>query len=136
LSLYFRSNSISEVLAQDVIEHLHRWEAAKLIRDVFDMLIPGGKLIARLPNAEAIINAPNVPISKKLQLLFGGQDRPVDSDPDKNKSRLSHPEFFCHRYGWTPQLFHVELRLAGFEPTQIQKAWPNFIATSFKPHSR
>ena len=133
LTSIFKPNSAEHILAHDIIEHLHHWEAVLLLEEIFQILQPAGTFTARLPNVEHIIGSHACPIEKKIELLYGGQDIEIDENPDKNRSRRLHPEFFCHRYGWTPHLFHMELKRIGFHQVDWITSWPNFITTADKP---
>lgn len=129
---FFLEESVQAVLANDVLEHLFHWRAVTTLKDIFWILEPGGWLNTRMPHAALIIEA-RIPVIDKIPLLFGGQDIPVDSDPVKNKARAQHPEFFAHKYAWTPGSFHVELERIGFTDITSTTAWPNFSTTARKP---
>lgn len=129
---YFRESMVDHVMAFDVLEHLPHYVAVETLRHIFTILKPGGTLELRVPDASAIINAP-IPINEKLKLLFGGQDIPVDKDPVKNKLRSDHPEFFCHKYGWTHPAMRSELERIGFFVSTSVTHWPNFIMEAEKP---
>lgn len=124
--------SVSTVLAYDFIEHLTHFEAVSLLKQIHAVLIPNGTLYARLPDTLAILTSKTCPVHKKIELLYGGQDLPVDSDPAKNASRKAHPEFFCHKYGWTKDSFHVELTRIGFTLLHVDHSWPNFLVKAAK----
>lgn len=48
----FQPNSVSLVLASHVIEHFTKEEAKQILRDIYDILLPGGFLIVEVPNCK------------------------------------------------------------------------------------
>ena len=75
-----------------------------------------------LPDAEAIINSKAMSIELKLLMLFGGQDTPQNSMDD---SRHLHPEFFCHKYGWTEVSLSETLTRIGFKDIVVHDIGSN-----------
>ena len=51
LDLLLENNSIDEVLAFDIIEHVGFRDTNFLLKKIYDILKPGGRLIARVPDA-------------------------------------------------------------------------------------
>lgn len=43
-------NSVEEIMAIHLIEHVHAWEAPDLLREWFRLLVPGGLLVLELPD--------------------------------------------------------------------------------------
>lgn len=113
----FGSDSVSVIVAQDVVEHLFRWEAVRLVAEFFGILRKGGKLEIRVPNAEAIMASAVLTVPMKIVLLFGGQDVPQGTGMDD--LRKDRPELFCHKFGWTPLSLMKVLDSAGFSDVKV-----------------
>jgi len=117
---HFVPGSFNYILAQDFLEHHFHWESRRLLEDFYVLLSSKGQLDIRLPNIEAVANDPHKDIAEKVIYLYGGQDmqqRWETSGP--NSSRQRYPEYFCHKYGWTPESIRSELLSVGFSPVEI-----------------
>lgn len=132
LSEYFEEETVEFILANDIIEHHFHWEAVNILKDFYKLLLPGGKLEVRIPDAEYIIKSWRIPLEKKLILLFGGQDIPQGNDLEMDASRKKFPQYFCHKFGWTRSLMLEELEKIGFRSTETKRAMTNFIAFAVK----
>lgn len=130
LTHHFDCGSVAHILASDFIEHHYHWEAVQLMQDFFQLLHPGGTLEMRLPDFEAIIHG-SYPTRQKIMMLFGGQDIPQG---DKDLShRRSFPQYFCHKYAYTPRTMTDELTAVGFDQIQTSPDYSNFIVLARKP---
>jgi predicted SAM-dependent methyltransferase len=129
---HFSENEIEFILANDIIEHHFHWEAVRIMKDFYKILAKGGQLEIRVPDAEHIIKTWRLPIDKKLNMLFGGQDKPQGHDPKMDESRKKFPHFFCHKYGWTMKSMKQELLNIGFTNVVCKRAGTNFIAFATK----
>ena len=132
LTDYFEPNSVSFILANDIIEHHFHWEAVRILKEFYALLSPGGKVEIRVPDVQYIINSWWIPLQKKTVLLYGGQDIPQGGDPDMDVSRRSFPQFFCHKYGWTRETMRIELESIGFKNVRARRARTNFICLGEK----
>lgn len=132
LTNHFPPNSVNLVLAQDILEHLIRPRALEICRQIYVVLAKGGTFIVRMPHLRLIVEAP-IPLSRKIPLLYGGQDLDQGDHPAQALARKDHPEFFAHKYGWTPESFHKELVAIGFTGATTSVHWPNFILQTHKP---
>jgi len=112
LSGHFTENSVELIVANDIIEHLFRWEAMELMNEMYMVLIDGGTLEMRLPDFEAIVNNTEIGLESKIPLLFGGQDIP-QGEPDPSHRRR-YPEFYCHKFSYTRESMRRELEAVGF----------------------
>jgi hypothetical protein len=65
-------------------------------------------------------------------LLFGGQDIPQRVNAEMDNSRKKHPQFFCHKYGWTMEAMRRELKRVGFSQVTCKSAGTNFVAYATK----
>ncbi len=113
----------SHLLAKDFLEHHHHWEAIQLLRDFHAVLREGGNVELFLPNIEAILNDRNKTVDEKKLWLYGGQDttQPWET-PSPTLPRKHYPQYFCHRYGWTPAELTAELQQTGFDNVRIDPA--------------
>lgn len=128
---YFKDGAVDFILANDFIEHHFHWEAVRIMKDFFATLKPGGTLEMRLPDFEHICSAMELSMTRKITLLFGGQDIPQgEADPS---SRKRFPEFFCHKYSYTQATMKEELEVIGFRNIVIQQEGTNFVVTAVKP---
>ncbi|MHC4555826.1 MAG: glycosyltransferase [Planctomycetota bacterium] len=119
---HFEPGSFNYILAQDFLEHHFHWETRRLLEDFHVLLSSKGQLDIRLPNIEAVVNDPHKDIAEKVIYLYGGQDmqqRWETSSP--NSSRQRYPQYFCHKYGWTPESIRSELLSVGFLPVEITR---------------
>jgi len=71
---HFAAESIEYILANDIIEHHFHWEAVLIMKEFFQLLMPGGRAEIRVPATGHIINNPGIPLERKIVLLYGGQD--------------------------------------------------------------
>ena len=129
---HFDKGTCEFILAQDVVEHHAHWEAVRLMREFYELLMPGGRVQIRVPDAQYIIETSRLGIDQKLNLLFGGQDLPQGQDVEMDASRKVHPEFFCHKYGWTMESMGRELKQIGFRDVKAERAGTNFVVGAKK----
>ena len=132
LLTYFRANDVEYILANDIVEHHFHWEAVRIMSEFYALLVTGGTVEIRVDDAEFIINNPHYPMELKLNLLFGGQDIPQGVDEKMDESRKRHPEYFCHKYGWTMGAMKAELLRIGFSSVICERADTNFITYAIK----
>jgi SAM-dependent methyltransferase len=130
LPQHYSDNSVDEVVAQDFVEHHFHWRAVELLEDFHRVLRPGGRLWVRVPDTTRIILDPRISISRKIVLMYGGQDKSQGKGDEV--SRKMYPEFFCHMYGWTRREMKAELTRIGFRTVKTQAANTNFIAEGIK----
>ena len=131
---YFRPAEADYILAADIIEHLYRWEALRLLEEFYTILSTEGKVEVQVPDAEFIINS-NYSIDHKLLLLFGGQDvarNKKGSTKEMNRSRQMFPHFFCHKFGWTQNFLKKSLGDIGFTSIHCRRVNTNIVATALK----
>jgi len=133
---FFEENSSEHIVANDFIEHHFHWEAVAIMYDFYKLLKPKGMLEMRLPDFGRITSPfhwYNLILSprKKLTLLFGGQDIPQG---EKDVSlRRNFPQFFCHKYAYTPKTIKSELISIGFMDVKTKSKGTNFLVFAKKP---
>lgn len=100
-SLDYPENSIDEVYASHVIEHLKIWDAKTFIAKTYKWLKPGGKLLLAIPNmkvlGEQLVKGEDEHII--FNWIYGGGtgDMPMD-----------------HKWGWTENTLRREVEQYGF----------------------
>ena len=129
---HFNKGEIAFILANDIIEHHFHWEAVAIMRDFYALLVKGGQVEIRVPDAEFIIKSWRYSIETKLTFLFGGQDIPQGHDPKMDESRKQFPQFFCHKFGWTMKSLKNALHEIGFSDVKCNRVGTNFIAHAIK----
>ncbi len=130
LTTKFSSESCCYILASDIVEHLFHWQAVALLKDLYELLVPGGTLEVRVPDFEVIIGHPTHGLEKKINCLFGGQDTPQGETDLKH--RLKYPEFYCHKFSYTKDTMRRELEAVGFKVLSIENSMTNMIVKGEK----
>ncbi len=120
------------VLAQDILEHVHHWEAVAMLEQIAAVLRPGGGAQIRVPDCEHIIFNDDWSIEEKLTKMFGGHDVPGKYNRDMDESRKAHPEYFCHRYGWTMRRMRDDVLRLGFDRVACRRSGSNFVTYALK----
>ncbi len=95
-----------------VFEHFYKWDAEELLRQFFEALGDGGRLVLELPNLESAIDALSGKSGKSqsswgMWVLYG--------DPGHRNP------LFGHRWGWTPETLTEALRAAGFSRIEEER---------------
>jgi predicted SAM-dependent methyltransferase len=132
LTSHFKMEEIDYILANDIIEHHFHWEAVRIMTEFHSLLVDGGQVEIRVPDANYIIKSWKYSIDRKLILLFGGQDIPRGKNIKQDESRKQFPQFFCHKFGWTMKSMKKELSNIGFSKVVCKRARTNFIAYATK----
>ena len=120
--LPYENNSIDEILASDIYEHISHRKSLELLQHWSDLLKPGGVLIIRSPCLDYIIQyfmqAKTLEdIKIGISLLYGDQDYPENSHYT-----------VCHI-----KLMSEFLTLVGLEKIEFKMQGHNVIFRAFKP---
>lgn len=108
----YKDGTVSEIVAQDVFEHLTLQDQRNLFKEIFRLIAPGGKIFIRIPNNDAIWKKyKNDPEVKNL-FLFG----------DTSTSGV----LGAHKSGHTLESFAHLAKLEGFKLTKSKKSDTNF----------
>lgn len=129
---HFKENSITYILANDIIEHHFHWEAVSLVRDFHFLLDTGGIVEVRVPDAAYLLRTFRFSTEQKLTMLFGGQDIPQGRDADMDASRAQFPQYFTHKFGWTSSRLRHDLSAVGFADISIRRVGTNCVALARK----
>jgi GT2 family glycosyltransferase len=103
-------NSVAEILAIHVFEHLNPYKALGILKEWHRVLKPGGKLIMEMPDIEQLcrrfVTAPTPERYGILNAVYGSVNTTGEGDP----SDITSP----HLFGWWQQSLRDHLTNAGF----------------------
>jgi hypothetical protein len=132
LKEHFQSESFSYILAQDFIEHHFHWEAIELLSTFHSLLKPDGYIDLRLPNVESLLDS-DMKIEDKIKWLYGGQDIGSTVEGSENDDgRKSHPQYYCHKYGWTSESIVKALESLDYSNITVTRIGVNMQVTAYK----
>jgi len=104
-SFPFIDNSIDEVRAISVFEHISKWEKGNVFHECHRVLKKDGHLIISIPNMLELSN--NLLTLNKEELfinfIYGEQDYKENQ----------------HKWGWTPTTIEEDLKIAGFKKIYV-----------------
>lgn len=133
--LDFPENSVSEILAIHVFEHLNPYHCLDILKRWRKILKPGGKLIMEMPDVEALckrfVTANTGERYGILNAVYGSVNTTGEGGPDK----ITSP----HLFGWWPQSLWDHLTNAGFVnivfgPEIFHHPESNLHVSAEKPH--
>lgn len=127
---HFDTETVDFILAKDFIEHFFHWETVKILNDFYKLLRKNGTLKMKLPDFKYICNSWHIPIEKKINYLYGGQDKKQGLAKDNYRDKF--PEFFCHKYGYTQNTMKRELKQIGFSIVKTKRKGKNFYVEAIK----
>lgn len=132
--LDFDDNSVSEILASHVFEHLNPYHALDILKDWLRVLKPGGKLIMEMPDIEQLCKR-FVTASKGerygiLNAIYGS----VNTTGIGGDDNITSP----HLFGWYPDILGDHMWNAGFRNIEfmaekIIHPEDNFRVEAIKP---
>ena len=134
LDLELPENSVEEILASHLFEHVNPYHSVELLKKWLKILKPGGKLIMELPNIEELckdfVTANKQQRYGILNCIYGA----VNTKESGDKSEITSP----HLWGWYPEMLYDHLGWAGFAnivfgPEQIPHPLKNFRVEAIKP---
>lgn len=122
--LPFKNNSVDYILAQDILEHLIKDEAATFLKDIFRVLKPGAKLEIRVPDIQVLIDIYAKSPEDFILFTYGETDQTG--------------VWGAHKHGYTKKLLAVLLKMVGFEVITIRNVTTNIscVAKKTKLESR
>jgi predicted SAM-dependent methyltransferase len=116
----FENNSIEEIYASHVFEHVLQSEVNKTLKGIHRVLVDGGKFYVSVPDMDILCRMfidPKAPLKVKhhaMIMMFGGQ---ID-------------KFDIHYFGWNHQLVIDFFGQAGFKKLERVKSFNLFKDTS------
>lgn len=120
--LDFEENSVAEIMASHLFEHLNPYHCLDILKGWFRVLKPGGKLVMEMPDIEQLckrfINANTGERYGILNAVYGS----VNTTGEGDQSNITSP----HLFGWWPQSIGDMLYGAGFvDITFGPEIWPH-----------
>jgi len=113
--LDFDDNSVSEIMAIHVFEHLNPYKTMSILKDWLRVLKPGGKLVMEMPDIEQLcknfITADYWGKFGILNAVYGSVNTTDAGEP----SDITSP----HLFGWWPQSLYNHLAAAGYTDIRI-----------------
>jgi len=134
LDKYFPENSVEEMLASHLFEHINPYDSVETLVKWRKILKPGGKLIMEVPNIEELCKDFVVASKQErygiLNCIYGS----VNTRAGGDKSEITSP----HMWGWFPEMLGDHLIWAGyadiiFMEEQIPHPHKNFRVEANKP---
>lgn len=125
----FDNESVSEIYAIHIFEHIHRMACEKALIEWKRVLKPGGKLVLELPCLDKMVEL-LVAKEKNIRLTLLG----LYGDPREQREGMEH------KWGWSMEELDWQLKGVGFERVEFTE--PKFHipkrdmrCTAYKPHS-
>ncbi len=122
--LPLESNSIEEILANDVLEHLQRYEVEPVLREFYRVLEPEGRLTIKSPNIRVLafaLASGAISDTEFERKMYGDQNYPENT----------------HKCGFSPAILASRLARAGFSIKSSVDGtdgdWSNLIVEAVKP---
>lgn len=116
--LPYSDNCVSEVILQDVLEHLAKEEGQELLNECGRVLTNNGKITIRVPNISAILKKFKGQDDLVMLYLYGD---------------IAQGETYgSHKYGYTPRLIKETCQKAGLKIDKIQKMDTNLLIEGCK----
>jgi FkbM family methyltransferase len=132
--LDFDDNSVTEILASHVFEHLNPYHSTDILREWLRVLKPGGKIIMEMPDIEKLcekfLKSDTGGRYGVLNAIYGSVNTTNEGGPDN----ITSP----HLFGWWPQSLYDHMSNAGFVnivfmDEQIPHPEANFRVEAIKP---
>ena len=102
--LPFNNDSVDEIQAIHVFEHLHRINAIDALNEWRRVLKPGGKLVLEMPCYDKIISMINSGEKNLRMTMFG-----LFGDPNEAG------EFMGHQWCWSKDELEKQVKTCGFD---------------------
>lgn len=135
--LDFDDNTVEEILASHVFEHLNPYHSIDILKNWLRVLKPGGKLVMEMPNIEELckrfVTASTGERYGILNAIYGSVNTTNEGGPDN----ITSP----HLFGWWPQSTIDHLSNAGLVNIQIMNEQiphpeSNFRVEAYKPSNK
>lgn len=134
----FPNNSVTEMMASHVFEHLNPYHSVPILQEWLRVLKPGGKLAMEMPDIEALCKSflAETDYYKKMGILnavYGSVNTTDVGGPDE----ITSP----HLFGWWPESLYNHLTAAGYTDISFHpEKWPhpcdNLRVEAYKPATK
>lgn len=123
----FPDNTISEIIASHLLEHLNPYHSVDILKEWRRILKPGGKIIIEVPDMERLCESFATASREDkygiMNCIYGS----VNTKDNKDPSRITS----SHLWGWYPEMLIEHLEWAGFKniksmPAEIPHPLYNF----------
>lgn len=133
--LEFADNTVTELMASHVFEHLNPYHSVDILKDWLRVLKPGGKLSMEMPDIEKCCRSflENKDYYARMgvaNVIYGSVNTTGEGGPDN----ITAP----HLFGWWPESMYNHLAAAGYTDISFpSEQWPhpgdNFRVEAYKP---
>ena len=136
--LDFDPNSVTEILASHVFEHLNPYHCFNILQNWFSVLKPGGKLVMEMPNIEEVckefLRSDKSGKYNMLNCMYGSVNTTGEGGEGNPLGLITSP----HLFGWWPESLYDHLSGVGFTDItfmseQIPHPGPNLRVEATKP---
>ena len=110
--LPFENESVSEILAQDILEHFTKEDVVRVVEEISRVLSINGKLMVRIPNIDDIIERFSSDKEVRNEFLYG--------------TTSETGVFGAHKVGFTAQSIVALMLESGLMVERIEKQDTNF----------
>ena len=121
MSLPYEANSVDEIIAIHVYEHIVPWKVEETTQHWFNILKPGAKLILEMPDLVKVLGffkQEKPPLSHTMYALYGGE--PMGRVED------------LHKWCWTFKTIEPLLKKVGFTEIVEKTAQYHFPERDFR----
>ncbi len=113
-----KDSQYSDILVQDLLEHLTKENGRKFLEECWRVLTPGGKIEIRVPNVFQIFRQFRRDPEVLIKFIYGHTE----------KSR----EIGAHKFGYTKESLIKTLKVAGFMPLSLIQETTNYVCVAKK----
>lgn len=114
-------NTVDEIQAIHLFEHLPRWEAMDILTEWHRVLRPGGKLVLELPSFNRMMRLYQNRQLDDRQLKTALYGEPNYRDP-----------FMCHMWAWSEDELSEEMVKAGFFEVRVDEPFFHVKVRDFR----
>ena len=133
LAVVFGPGSVDEIYMSDVMEHFYRWDGIEVLKDFFEVLVPGGRVRIVTPDLEKLITSTTLTLQRKTELIRGAQGQPGPRETAPlMQAWKAYPKLFSHPYTWTEGELKGMLKSLGFATgtTAWKTDWEMVVSAS------
>lgn len=116
--LPFNNSSVTQILLQDVLEHLTKEQAQILLVECYRVLSDKGLILIRIPNVYQIIDQFETDPEVMFEFLYG--------------NTAKNGIWGAHKYGYDDTTIRLVLKRVGFKPIKVTTKTTNFFVRARK----